>query len=515
MGRASLLLVLLVVSAGCATAPLYQCKSLEESRWTRIDSEHFELTTDMPVEDGRSYVTCLEKAWLALSMLAFRSATPPTDKALVVALSKRGPIAKELLLDRAAGFFQPDPWEEKPLLVFVGDLDLAACQIAQHELVHRFLFHFSSAAPRWLHEGMARFWETLSVDDDGRASIGDSTLCVGHEPGVAPRHCSPIWVLANAKMPKLAELTDLQPRVFYSGNVYASYLAARELVRLLYSPPYQQAFVAYTSKLNGATSPKKAWQELLDTVGADALERDYEALLTVSAQRIWWHAQSQRPPWIEPPMTVRPLEEHAAHRLQARFLPAGTAKQREVVEQHLSEMLQHEPGSADARVMRAQLWLRKGELAAATSELDELKRAGIKDHRASLLRVRGLIAAEEALPPALRDWTAAEAAAQELMRLAHTPASLNSLAWYFAQRNQPAVGAPFARRALEKDPGCWECLDTLGVLLFELGQVPEAIDAEVQAINLMPVETPPLDMLYRLETYERTLAAQTSTSAAR
>jgi len=361
---------------------------------------------------------------------------------------------------------------------------------------------------------MARFWETLAVADDGRASIGDSTLCVDHQPGIAPRHCSPAWVIAHAKLPKLAELTDPQPRVFYQGNVYASYLAARELVRLLYTPPYQQAFVTYTSKLNGAASAKKAWQELLTAVGAEALERDYEALLTVSAQRAWWHAQSSPPPWIEPPMSVRPLEEHEAHRMYARFLPSGTAKQREMVEQHLSEMLTHDPSSADARVMRAQLLLRKGELGAAAAELDQLKSAGIKDHRASLLRFLGLVDAQEALPPALRDWTAPEAAIQELMRLARTPTSLNNVAWYFAQRNEPAIGAPFARRALEKDPGCWECLDTLGLLQFELGHVGAAVDAQLQAINLVPYETAPLDMLYRLATYERALAAQTSTAAA-
>ena len=87
-------------------------------------------------------------------------------------------------------------------------------------------------------------------------------------------------------------------------------------------------------------------------------------------------------------------------------------------------------------------------------------------------------------------------------------------AWYFAQRNEPAIGAPFARRALEKDPGCWECLDTLGLLQFELGHVGAAVDAQLQAINLVPYETAPLDMLYRLATYERALAAQTSTAAA-
>lgn len=511
MGRLSILFFL--VLGGCATAPIYQCKSLEQSRWTKIESEHFELTTDMPVEDGRSYVTCLEKSWRALSLLAFRSATPPTEKALVVALSSKGPIAQDLLVGRAAGFFRPDPWEERPLLVFMGDLDRAACQIAQHELVHRFLYHFSTGAPRWLHEGMARFWETLSIDDNGRATIGDSTLCVGHEPGIAPRYCSPSWFFANAKLPRLAELTDPQPRAFYGSNVYASYLAARELVRLLYSPPYQQAFVAYTSKLNGAVSAKKAWQELLATVGAEALERDYDALLSVSAQRIWWHADSQPPPWIEPPMVAQPLEENAAHLMHARFLSSGTARQREIVEQHLSEMLGHDPTSADARVMRAQIRLRKGELAAAASELDQLKSAGIKDPRASVLRVDALMAAEEALPPALRNWTATELAVQELMRLARTPTSLNNVAWYFAQRNEPAIGAPFARRALEKDPGCWECFDTLGLLQFELGKIRDAIDAQMRAINLIPADTPPLDMLYRLQAYERALAAQTSTAA--
>src|SRR5262249_50820247 len=79
---------------------------------------------------------------------------------------------------------------------------------------------------------------------------------------------------------------------------------------------------------------------------------------------------------------------------------------------------------------------------------------------------------------------------ERLMRLANSPDELNFVGSYFTKLDRPDQGLPFAVRAVEKAPGCWECQDTLAALLFQKGLVAQAIERQRWALNLVPEGSP-------------------------
>jgi protein TonB len=114
-------------------------------------------------------------------------------------------------------------------------------------------------------------------------------------------------------------------------------------------------------------------------------------------------------------------------------------------------------------------------------------------------------AIEEAKSPRTRDYASMEGWVESLEHLANAPGQWNFIAWYWAQRGEPARGIEFARRAVREDPACAECYDTLALLLDQQGAVFDAVQAQRVAVNLSESEGP--DMLRRLERFERDLLA--------
>jgi tetratricopeptide (TPR) repeat protein len=87
------------------------------------------------------------------------------------------------------------------------------------------------------------------------------------------------------------------------------------------------------------------------------------------------------------------------------------------------------------------------------------------------------------------------------------------ISWYYAQVGLPDEGLRFARRAVDAEPGCWQCLDTLALLLFEKGRPEEALEMQRRALNLLPESFTPDELSARLYHYER--AAQDAAPAAK
>src|SRR5262249_28284164 len=96
-----------------------------------------------------------------------------------------------------------------------------------------------------------------------------------------------------------------------------------------------------------------------------------------------------------------------------------------------------------------------------------------------------------------------------LMRLANSPDELNFVGSYFTKLDRPDQGLPFAVRAVEKAPGCWECQDTLTALLFQKGLVAQAIERQRWALNLVPEGSPDARgrLAKTLERYQQALTA--------
>lgn len=106
-------------------------------------------------------------------------------------------------------------------------------------------------------------------------------------------------------------------------------------------------------------------------------------------------------------------------------------------------------------------------------------------------------------------WNEAGQIAERLSKVATHSDSLNAVAWYHAQRSDPDRGVPFAMRAIQLDPGCWTCFDTLAVFAHLDGQDRDAVALQLRAINLIPdFRAPPPRVFERLQTYQRAAAGQ-------
>jgi len=84
-------------------------------------------------------------------------------------------------------------------------------RIFQHELTHRFVHYFIPASPVWLNEGMACFYETMSVVH-GEAIIGESKFHFVR--GLT----APAALIDIEDLPRASTLLAMRPEQFYAKN---------------------------------------------------------------------------------------------------------------------------------------------------------------------------------------------------------------------------------------------------------------------------------------------------------
>ena len=61
------------------------------------------------------------------------------------------------------------------------------------------------------------------------------------------------------------------------------------------------------------------------------------------------------------------------------------------------------------------------------------------------------------------------------------------------------------------EPSCWECLDTLALLVFQKGSAEEAVELQRWAISIMPESRSDKDVIERLRRYEQAVKSAKST----
>lgn len=82
------------------------------------------------------------------------------------------------------------------------------------------------------------------------------------------------------------------------------------------------------------------------------------------------------------------------------------------------------------------------------------------------------------------------------------------LARYLALRQRTDEGLPLALRAVRGDPSCWQCFDTLALLLAQKGAFDKAKEAQSLALSLVPEGVDGSSLAKSLRRYEK--AAQNS-----
>jgi hypothetical protein len=473
------LLPLLLLAAGCAHSLVRA--DIHQRGWFLVETEHISLRTDLPRMPAYLRALSLEDEWDALARnydLLAPGATRPTGRFAVIHFARCADF--DQIRPRAGGGF-----------VIAIDSEGVAITCAQrrsdglvHELAHIFNHHYFGL-PRWLDEGLATYYETIE--------LWLHKLVVGKVPGVAT------FVLRRRDpLLDLGDLRALRAETFYdSDREFANYTSAWKLVHLLSNttPERLRAFRRYLAALRGGVPESTAWQQAgldepaLNLAGAYRSYAERGHVRQLTSPFVWHNLPAKRM------RSLRPGEAHILWATLVRLTrPDLVASQLEFAEKA-------DPDWPGLLYWRAQLLRPRDEVDLLRAYV--ARRPDDEKGRWALVRarIRRATVEQDGLPVASQDeLSLARGDVRALIEHSSQPLALNTVAWYYAVRREPNIGLNFAMRAVQAEPACADCWDTLALLYFEAGKVDLAIQAQERAVGTY-AERVPGEVRSRLQLY--------------
>ena len=485
------LLFAALLSLGCAHAwppPI--------EGWRELDSAHFRLRTDLPEDSARRTLEKLETLrWLLQAAWSTGGDSPGTTQAIVLdqpaelrtftevmglATTTRGGA----LIVTAGAVFR------------FGDRS-PGVHVLAHEIAHDLIRRRMPGAPRWFHEGLAGWLQTVVPLDDHRVRFGFEFA--GGDPEKLSLTSSTLLVpsrllsldetaFRNWETASEAELTDL----YLSARLWVSILRTEEPQRMR----------ALESALANGTSWHRAWADLRRGIDVPRLQgkilRSLQTGWTPEVRAVSpipssvTRAASDRvlPPW-EVHLCFADLWAMAARTRGGEALAANVKSEleaaaaaapdeplpqvrladlesdRDLRRARAEALVQRFPGSADARVFLARV---------------------LRDDGGSLEgRETAAIAAVRAAPDNVDALTAY---AIEVLRSGNSESALRSVAR--AEELEPWNPSIFVARAL---------------VLGAIGRCDDAADSMRRALDVLPDDPPAADVRTLIRERERIVQA--------
>jgi tetratricopeptide (TPR) repeat protein len=479
--------------------------------WIEVRSEHFRVRTDVSARVASKTALELEQIWSAFEQLS--------DVAITGGERLTG-IIDVVVFHRDADFFEvaegPPSWgaffrevplgrERLPTVVSRGLVGEPARRLLQHELTHRLVSHFIPGAPLWLNEGLAQYLSTFELDR-GVARFGKRPKMERFNAN-APLQLN-VWPTGLDRLPSLKALVHADLRAFRSlADAGQYYVASWALVHYLeHSPDLRPRFLAYQRSIAAGEPPDDAFARAFAGVDLQALDRDYRDEATTA-----FVAEIERPfsaVAVAAPSPPRVLDEAEVH-LQFAILRPWTADpvQAARVRADLDQALERAPDSPEVAYVRGWFEALTGHYAAAEAEARRALARRPDEPRYRLALAHFIYDRVTTAPPP-RDWEPLREPLKRIWAVAHSAEALNLIGCAYAQMGELDLALPFARRAVQADPSCWYCLDTLALLLAGTGFYEDAIPLQERAVALMPAHRPVPDVLERLEQYRAVLKAR-------
>jgi len=461
--------------------------------WRELRSTHFRLRTDLPESDARTTLEKLELLrWWLQSAWSTGGDSPGTSNAIV--------------LDRPAELrtFAPMPGiattaRDGPLLVTAGTETLfgdrsPGVQVLAHEVAHELIRRRMPGAPRWFHEGLAGYLQTVVALDDHRVRFGFAASDASEGQGSLtspalqiPRNLLSLDETASRNWETAPE--DALSDLYLSARLWVALLRIEEPVRMR----------ALEVALASGTSWRSAWADLRRDLDVGPL---YEKLWRLVQSRGWTtelrvfvplppdigRALSQRllAPW-EVHLTLADLWAMAARirggesfgsRVRAEIEAAAAAAPDEPVALVRLAELERDPdlrrGRAEALVQR---FPGSGEARVFLARVLRDDGGPVEGRREAAL------AAVTVAPESVDALTAY---AIEELRAGNASGAVRSLA--HAEQLEPWNPAVFVARA---------------VVLGGIGQCDLAVDSLQRALDVLPDDPPPADVRTLIQERER------------
>lgn len=527
-----LALSLLVSQAACGsslTGPFTPPES-GGSPWIEVTSKHVILRTDLPAGEARETCAEFERIYSMFEEIAFPYAEKPRVHTTIVLFRREAEYAA-IGPRGSVGFFRrpraiDDAFE--PVAVFYGDLTAATRLTFQHELTHRFIDFYFPKAPAWLHEGMADYYSTMQVEDN-KVVLGRDLPNRFFTGGLSWFFQStPMWpVIVNVPIGSARSVGDLvamSREQFYAARPEtwspsekeqaqklqtANYASAWALVSLLQNgpAPYPELFRAYLEKLAANADPEAAFREVFASVEG-RIQGDYQAWLAPT-NRILRKAAYDLPPAQD--VAERAMEPADVHVLWASIRPWREPVHRALARADLDAAIQLDPKNASARVWIAQLEEAEGRMVMAEAHLREAVTVAPDDPAATYALFALFVRQGAQSGPSERRWERADSLLPRVLSIATSPRVQNGAARYLAVRERTDDGLRLALRAVQGDPSCWQCFDTLALLLAQKGAFEKAVEAQSVAVSLMPEGMSSPSLTERLSRYK--MAARNKNAA--
>ena len=157
--------VVLIVLAGCAG----KLRSSDPVNWTELHSDHFVLRTDLSPDAAHEAIAGFEMERAALLSAGWRGSRDPSDRTLVIELANAREV-REFAAEGLLGFAGRDAFGQPMIVMATGD-----DHVFKHELTHILLASFLVTQPRWVHEGLAGYMETLRIDRRNNVAVRGET----------------------------------------------------------------------------------------------------------------------------------------------------------------------------------------------------------------------------------------------------------------------------------------------------------------------------------------------------
>jgi tetratricopeptide (TPR) repeat protein len=165
--------------------------------------------------------------------------------------------------------------------------------------------------------------------------------------------------------------------------------------------------------------------------------------------------------------------------------------------------------------MRARASRRKGRFDAAEQDLQKALSLNAAD-TLSLYALFSFYASRAEMqnaPPRFRQ--RAEALLPRLLPQASSANMQNGIAWHLGLWGRVDEALPLSLRSVEGDPACWECYDTLAMLVAKTGNFAKAVEIQSLAVNIMPEGVRENDVFVRLRDYKKAAAKASAPGTAR
>lgn len=261
---------------------------------------------------------------------------------------------------QTSGFFRPAHdgiVDVAPSIVLRNGSGLGAgyyTQVYVHELTHRFVARCFPDAPAWLHEGMAKYFETMQVGGDD-VTVGIATYSVADVVPwpVSFRSGSLELVSIGRDRMSLPSVIETMPEsTFYREQTPWHYASAWALVHYLMLGPDAEARTRFEHYLAGMTEHGRDPAWFSKTFAEISLD---DHVLSYATGRLHQRHVPYDPPPLADPEAV-PLAPGLAHlRLASFSRERGDADVRARVLEHVALALAEPDTRALARLVQLEL----------------------------------------------------------------------------------------------------------------------------------------------------------------